>query len=56
MKAGFLRVGRANTEAGEGRTIPFNSELSDALVLHRIRFGRIEGKAPRASLFIPDSE
>jgi len=46
LKAGFLQVGRAKTEAGEGRTVPFNSELSDALVQHRARyeekFGRIE--------------
>ncbi len=38
LKAGFLRVGRAKTEAGEGRTVPFNSELSEALVQHRARY------------------
>ena len=46
LKAGYLRVGRAKTEAGAGRTIPFNSELNNALVQHRARyeerFGRIQ--------------
>lgn len=46
LKAGYLRVGRAKTEAGEGRTIPFNSELNNALVQHRARyeekFGQIQ--------------
>jgi integrase len=35
FKARFLRVGRAKSEAGEGRTIPLNSELYDVLVQHR---------------------
>lgn len=46
LKARFLRVGRAKTDAGEGRTIPFNSELNEALLNHRMwyeeKFGRIE--------------
>lgn len=42
----FLTVGRTKTDAGEGRTIPLNSALYDALVGHaewyKLRFGRIE--------------
>jgi integrase len=42
----FLIVGRSKTEAGEGRTIPLNSALHDALSKHALwfeqRFGRIE--------------
>src|SRR5579875_3549895 len=42
----FLVVGESKTEAGEGRTIPLNSALYEALVKHaewfRLRFGRIE--------------
>jgi integrase len=34
----FLTVGRAKTEAGEGRTIPFNDELHEAIVQHRAQF------------------
>jgi integrase len=34
----FLAVGRAKTEAGEGRTIPFNDELHEALVQHKARY------------------
>jgi integrase len=45
LEARFLRVGRAKTEAGEGRTIPFNAELNDALVSHRMwyeeKFGAV---------------
>lgn len=46
IEAKFLCVGRAKTEAGEGRTIPLNSELYDALVQYRAwyeeRFGKIQ--------------
>ena len=42
----FLTVGRAKTEAGEGRTIPFNDELHEAIVQHRaqyeVKFGPIQ--------------
>jgi integrase len=42
----FLTVGRAKTEAGEGRTVPFTEELYEALVQHRAqyqtRFGPIQ--------------
>jgi integrase len=31
----FLRVGHSKTEAGEGRTVPFNAELAEALFWHR---------------------
>ena len=31
----YLAVGRAKTEAGEGRTIPFNDELYEAFVQHQ---------------------
>lgn len=45
LKAKILRVGRAKTDAGEGRTIPLNTELYDVLVLYRVwyeeRFGKI---------------
>jgi integrase len=46
LKTRYLRVGRAKTDAGEGRTVPFNSELYDALVQHRAwyekKFGAIQ--------------
>jgi hypothetical protein len=42
----FLAVGKSKTEAGEGRTIPLNGPLLDALQEHaewyRLRFGKIE--------------
>jgi integrase len=42
----FLTVGKSKTEAGEGRTIPLNAALLDALQHHAewyvLRFGRIE--------------
>jgi integrase len=42
----FLTVGRAKTEAGEGRTIPFNDELYQAIFQHRaqyeVKFGQIQ--------------
>jgi len=42
----FLRVGRSKTEAGEGRTIPLNPALYEALRQHAdwyaLRFGKIE--------------
>lgn len=42
----FLTVGRAKTEAGEGRTVPFNDDLYQAFVQYRARyenkFGPIE--------------
>ena len=34
----FLTVGRAKTEAGEGRTIPFNDELYEAFVQHQAQY------------------
>jgi len=46
LRAKFLRVGRAKTEAGEGRTIPFNTELNNAFADHRTwyekKFGEIQ--------------
>jgi integrase len=46
LKANYLRVGRAKTDAGEGRTVPFDSELEDALVQYRVwyeeKFGVIQ--------------
>jgi integrase len=42
----FLTVGHTKTDAGEGRTIPFNQPLYDALKEHSqwyaLRFGKIE--------------
>ncbi len=42
----FLTVGQSKTDAGEGRTIPLNSLLYEALSQHavwfEVRFGRIE--------------
>lgn len=42
----FLVVGESKTEAGEGRTIPLNSALYEALLKHAewfcLRFGRID--------------
>jgi integrase len=31
LKNGYLTVGKSKTEAGEGRTIPLNSALSETL-------------------------
>jgi hypothetical protein len=31
----FLIVGRAKSEAGEGRAVPLNDELYDAFVQHK---------------------
>ena len=46
LEAKFLRVGKAKTDAGEGRTIPLNSELYDTLIQYRAwyaeRFGNIQ--------------
>ncbi len=46
LKKEFLTVGRSKTEAGEGRTIPLNTALLEALQGHAewftLRFGRIE--------------
>jgi len=46
LKKQFLTVGRSKTEAGEGRTIPLNAALLEALQGHAewftLRFGRIE--------------
>jgi integrase len=46
LKKEFLSVGRSKTEAGEGRTIPLNAALLEALRHHAdwyvLRFGRIE--------------
>ena len=41
----FLRVGRAKTEAGEGRTIPLNAELYEALLYYRAWYEERFGKA-----------
>ena len=40
----FLMVGRAKTEAGEGRTVPFNDELHEAFVQHRVSYEKKFGK------------
>jgi hypothetical protein len=46
FKKQLLIVGKSKTEAGEGRTIPLNSVLYEALLEHaewfRLRFGRID--------------
>jgi len=46
LKRQFLTVGRSKTEAGEGRTIPLNTALLEAMKKHaewcQLRFGRIE--------------
>jgi integrase len=46
LKAGTLQVGKAKSDAGEGRIIPLNSELHEALVNHsewyRERFGALQ--------------
>jgi integrase len=45
LKVKTLQVGRAKSDAGEGRVVPLNSELFDALVNHRVwylkRFGAV---------------
>ncbi len=45
LKAKTLQVGKSKSDAGEGRIIPLNSDLYDALVEHRAwyqqRFGEI---------------
>jgi len=33
-----VQVGRAKSEAGEGRIVPLNSEVYEALLLHRVRY------------------
>jgi integrase len=42
----YLTVGRAKTEAGEGRTVPFNDELYETFVQYRVeyeaKFGQIQ--------------
>jgi len=40
----FLMVGRAKTEAGEGRTIPFNDDLYEAFIRHRASYERKFGQ------------
>lgn len=44
----FLTVGRAKTEAGEGRTVPFNDDLYEAFMEHRAKyekkFGQIQSE------------
>ncbi|MCX6625791.1 MAG: site-specific integrase, partial [Acidobacteria bacterium] len=46
LKKQFLTVGRSKTEAGEGRTIPLNAALLEAMRHHAewytVRFGKIE--------------
>jgi integrase len=46
LKKRFLTVGKSKTDAGEGRTIPLNSELYEAISAHamwfELRFGRID--------------
>jgi integrase len=46
MDAKTVQVGRAKSEAGEGRIVPLNSELFEALVSHRVwylkKFGTIQ--------------
>ena len=46
LKKQFLTVGKSKTEAGEGRTIPLNAALLEALRDHAewytLRFGKIE--------------
>jgi integrase len=46
LKKRFLIVGRSKTDAGEGRTIPLNSSLFEALCQHAVwfetRFGKID--------------
>jgi integrase len=46
LKKQFLTVGKSKTEAGEGRTIPLNAALLEALRHHSdryaLRFGKIE--------------
>jgi integrase len=46
MRTKFLRVGKAKTEEGEGRTVPLNAELYEALAAYREwyikRFGEIQ--------------
>jgi integrase len=46
LKKQFLTVGKSKTEAGEGRTIPLNGALREALRHHAewymLRFGKIE--------------
>jgi integrase len=46
LKARLLQVGRAKTNAGEGRTIPLNADLYEALVDHRTWYIERFGKAP----------
>jgi len=45
LDAKFLRVGKAKTDAGEGRTIPLNAELYEALLHYRAWYEERFGKA-----------
>jgi integrase len=45
FEAKYLRVGRAKTEAGEGRTIPLNAELYESLLHYRAWYEERFGKA-----------
>jgi integrase len=65
LKKRFLIVGRTKTDAGEGRTVPLNSSLFEALSRHAVwfeaRFGKTEtdlylfpfGKAKNLDLTLP---
>ncbi len=48
LTARFLTVGRAKTEAGEGRTIPFNDELYEAFVQHQAEYEKKFGQSSRS--------
>jgi integrase len=39
-----VQVGRAKSEAGEGRIVPLNSEVHDALLIHRARYQKKFGE------------
>lgn len=38
LTAKTVQVGRAKTDAGEGRIVPLNSELYEAVIAHRVRY------------------
>ncbi len=38
LEKGYLEVGKSKTAAGEGRTIPINSVLRQAILIHRAQY------------------
>lgn len=45
LTAKTVQVGRAKTDAGEGRIVPLNSELYEAVIVHRVPYIKKFGEA-----------